>query len=129
MKKILFILMLFSVTMLKAQFSLSLVSDELLKDTTITIQTYTRGEIDVFVETDTLYGTTKDATIQIKQRVAGFDRGIQLEGGFATLSDTLNSYRFVKGKTPYGLSYTDIVIRKNTIDSTRINISASWQSY
>ena len=128
MKKLILILFVFIGVITQAQELRLICSDMLLADTTFTFKTTTRGEIDVFVETDTVYGTTKDATLQIKQRVSDF-RGTQLEGGLVTLSDTLNNFRFVKGKTPHGQSWTDIILQKNSIDSTRISIYISWQKY
>ena len=129
MKRIFLILIAFTLTLqVNAQFRRVLLDNELLTDTTITIYTNSPGYASYFLSTDTLYGSTKDATFEIKQGYKG-ETGARIDSGFSTLSDTLNEVRLIKKYTPGVDIENSLILTKNSIDSVRITLVMYWHSF
>lgn len=92
-----------------------------LKDTTFTLITNSYGLVDYYIESDTVYGTTKDATCEIKQAPYGM-RGVRVDGGLVTFNDTLNEFRLIKQHTPAAACLNTITFSKNSVDSAVVRL-------
>ena len=128
MKKLLLILIMFSFIGAKAQVETYVCTNFDFADTTFTFKTSSYGYNSYFIETDTVYGSTKDATIEILQ---GYDtlRPVRVDGGLLTLNDIMEAFRLIKSYTPkvFPSKITNqIKLTKNTMDSTKITIVRIW---